>query len=158
MEQKCSPMKLLKTEIILPITLQQAWEFFSTPRNLNELTPDDVVFRITSDVPEKMYEGLFISYKVSPLLGIQLDWVTEITHINEFLFFVDEQRKGPYKVWHHEHHFKEISNSVLMTDLLHYDVGKSIFGWIAEKLFVDKKLKDIFAYRTEKLKHLFPLQ
>lgn len=149
-------MKVLRTELILPISIQQAWDFFSTPKNLNEISPDDVVFKIISAVPEKMYEGLFITYKVSPLLGIPLNWVTEITHINEPYYFVDEQRQGPYSIWHHEHHFKKVAGGVLMTDILHYDVGLSFIGWIVEKLFVDKKVNEIFAYRTEKLKQLFP--
>ncbi|NWJ52321.1 MAG: SRPBCC family protein [Bacteroidetes bacterium] len=149
-------MKVLRTELILPISIQQAWDFFSTPKNLNEISPDDVVFKIISAVPEKMYEGLFITYKVSPLLGIPLNWVTEITHVNEPYYFVDEQRQGPYSIWHHEHHFKKVAGGVLMTDILHYDVGLSFIGWIVEKLFVDKKVNEIFAYRTEKLKQLFP--
>lgn len=149
-------MKILKSELVLPITIQQAWDFFSSPKNLNELTPEDVVFKITSAVPEKMYEGLFITYKVSPLLGIPLDWITEITHINEPYYFVDEQRKGPYRIWHHEHHFKKVAAGVMMTDLLYYEVGMSFIGTMAEKLFVEKKVNEIFAYRTEKLKKLFP--
>ena len=149
-------MKILKSELVLPITIQQAWDFFSSPKNLNELTPEDVVFKITSAVPEKMYEGLFITYKVSPLMGIPLDWITEITHINEPYYFVDEQRKGPYRIWHHEHHFKKVAAGVMMTDLLYYKVGMSFIGTMAEKLFVEKKVNEIFAYRTEKLKKLFP--
>jgi len=140
----------------LPISIQQAWDFFSTPKNLNEISPDDVVFKIISAVPEKMYEGLFITYKVSPLLGIPLNWVAEITHISEPYYFVDEQRQGPYRIWHHEHHFKKVAGGVLMTDILYYDVGLSFIGRIIEELFIDKKVNKIFAYRTEKLKRLFP--
>ena len=140
---------------ILPIGLDLAWDFFSSPKNLNEITPNDMVFKITSDVPEKMYEGLFITYKISPFLGIQLDWCTEITHVKDRQFFVDEQRKGPYNIWHHEHHFKEAPGGVLMTDKLYYDIGKSVFGWIAGKLFVHKKVKAIFEYRYKQLEELF---
>lgn len=151
-------MKVLKSELILPITIQQAWDFFSSPKNLNEISPEDVVFIIISEVPDKMYEGLFITYKISPLLGIPLDWVTEITHVHEPYYFVDEQRKGPYKFWHHEHHFKKVAGGVLMTDILHYEVGMSFIGSLAELFFVDKKVNEIFAYRTEKLKRLFPTE
>ena len=148
-------MKLLRSEQFLPITIQQAWDFFSTPKNLNVITPDDMVFTITSEVPDKMYEGLFITYKIAPLLNIPLDWATEITHINEPYFFIDEQRAGPYKIWHHEHHFKEVPGGVLMTDILHYDVGMSFLGKIAEFVFVDKKVKSIFKFREKKLIELF---
>lgn len=149
-------MKTLKTETFLPLSIREAWDFFSSPKNLNAITPEDMVFEITSIVPEKMYNGLFITYKIAPVLNIPLDWVTEITHIEEPYFFVDEQRKGPYRIWHHEHHFKETEGGVIMTDILYYDIGKSFLGWIAGKLFVDKKVEGIFRYREEKLKKLFP--
>ena len=124
-------MEVLKQEQFLPISIQQAWKFFATPRNLNEITPADMTFEITSPLPDKMYEGLIITYRIKPLLNIAVDWVTEITHIREMEFFIDEQRSGPYKIWHHEHHFKAVDGGVIMTDLLYYDIGKSIFGWIA---------------------------
>jgi ligand-binding SRPBCC domain-containing protein len=145
-------MKRLKVEQFLPISLEKAWDFFSSPKNLNEITPPEMTFKIIYDIPEKMYEGLMITYKVSPMLNIPLDWVTEITHVKENEFFVDEQRIGPYNIWHHEHHFKAVEGGVLMTDILHYDIGKSIFGWIAGKLFVDAKVNGIFSYREQKLK------
>lgn len=149
-------MRRIYTEQILPISLDLAWDFFSSPKNLNEITPEDMIFKITSKVPEKMYEGLFITYKISPLLGIQMDWCTEITHIKDRQFFVDEQRKGPYNIWHHEHHFEEVEGGVKMTDILHYDIGKSILGDIAGALFVHAKVKNIFDYRYKKLQELFP--
>jgi ligand-binding SRPBCC domain-containing protein len=142
-------MKKLVQEQFLPISIEKAWDFFATPKNLNEVTPKDMVFKIMGDIPEKMYQGMFIRYKITPMLNIQLDWCTEITHIQEGQFFVDEQRKGPYNIWHHEHHFKSVEGGVLMTDILHYDVGMGIFGWIAGKLFVDNKVKQIFEYRKE---------
>ena len=149
-------MKVLRSEQFLPISIDYAWEFFSNPANLNAITPDDMVFNITSTLPETMYEGLFITYKLAPVLNIPIEWVTEITHIKDKVFFVDEQRKGPYNIWHHEHHFKAVEGGVLMTDILHYDIGKSIFGAIAGKLFVDKKVRGIFDYRFKKLNILFP--
>jgi ligand-binding SRPBCC domain-containing protein len=142
-------MKKLVQEQFLPISIEKAWDFFATPKNLNEVTPKDMVFKILGDIPEKMYQGMFIRYKITPMLNIQLDWCTEITHIQEGQFFVDEQRKGPYNIWHHEHHFKSVEGGVLMTDILHYDVGMGILGWIAGKLFVDNKVKQIFEYRKE---------
>ena len=151
-------MKKLSSSIFLPISLEQAWEYFSSPKNLNEITPADMVFKITSTLPEKMYEGMFITYKISPLLNIPMNWVTEITHIKEHEFFVDEQRKGPYQIWHHEHHFKEVKGGVMMTDHLHYDVGMGLIGLLAEWVFVDQKVKAIFDYRTQKLNTLFPVK
>ena len=148
-------MNRLKQEQFLPITLDKAWDFFATPRNLNEVTPQDMVFEITSELPDKMYEGLIITYKIKPMLNIPINWCTEITHIKDHSFFVDEQRKGPYNIWHHEHHFKAVEGGVLMTDILHYDIGMSIFGWIAGRLFVHKKVKQIFEFRYKTLESYF---
>ena len=148
-------MKKIKQEQFLPISLDEAWAFFATPVNLNKVTPTDMVFEITSDIPDKMYEGLIITYRIKPMLNIAVDWCTEITHIKEKEFFVDEQRKGPYNIWHHEHHFKETEGGVLMTDIVHYDVGKWVFGWLASKLFVDRQVKVIFRYRYEALEKYF---
>jgi ligand-binding SRPBCC domain-containing protein len=149
-------MRRLFQEQFLPISLEEAWSFFSNPRNLNEITPEDMVFKITSNPPSEMYPGLFVTYKIKPLLNIEFDWCTEITHVRDRQFFVDEQRKGPYSIWHHEHHFQEVDGGVLMTDILHYDIGKGPFGWIAGQLFVHKRVVEIFSYRTNKLQELFP--
>ena len=148
-------MKRLKQEQFLPITLDEAWHFFATPKNLNEVTPDDMVFEITSELPDKMYEGLLIQYRLKPMLNIPIEWCTEITHIKQKEYFVDEQRKGPYNIWHHEHHFRAVPGGVMMTDLLHYDIGKSVIGWMAGKLFVDNKVKTIFEYRRKALESQF---
>jgi len=148
-------MKKLKQEQFLPISLDEAWKFFATPKNLNEVTPDDMVFEIISELPETMYAGLLINYRLKPMFNIPINWCTEITHIKEKEYFVDEQRKGPYRIWHHEHHFKAVKGGVLMTDILHYDIGKWIVGRIAGKLFVDKKVKGIFAYRNSTLETYF---
>ena len=148
-------MHLLRQEQFLPISLDQAWDFFATPKNLNEVTPDDMVFEITSVLPDKMYEGLMITYRIKPMMNITVNWCTEITHIKEKEFFVDDQRKGPYDIWHHEHHFRAVEGGVLMTDILHYDIGKSIFGWIAGKMFVHRKVRQIFDYRYKALEKYF---
>lgn len=148
-------MRILKQEQFLPITLEEAWDFFSNPVNLNEITPDYMTFEITSKLPAKMYAGMMITYRIKPLLNIPINWCTEITHVDNGNYFIDEQRKGPYRIWHHEHHFKSVKGGVCMTDLLYYDIGKSIFGWIAGKLFVHKKVKDIFEYRRKKLEVIF---
>ncbi|HMV78279.1 MAG TPA: SRPBCC family protein [Leptospiraceae bacterium] len=149
-------LQTLKREQTLPVSMEKAWDFFSDPENLNEITPEDMTFRIMSTLPEKMYEGMLIHYKISPFLSIPLDWVTEITHIREKEFFIDEQRIGPYRIWHHEHHFRKAENGILMTDLLNYDVGMGVLGSIAGAVFVHRKVRSIFDYRYEKLKNLFP--
>ena len=150
-------MKNIKFIQILPISINEAWDFFSSPKNLNEITPPDMTFVITSEILNKMYEGMFITYKVSPFFGIKLNWVTEITHINDKEFFVDEQRVGPYRIWHHEHHFKVVPGGVEMTDILNYDIGKGPLGFIAGWTFVDEKVKQIFDYRFRKLEEIFGL-
>lgn len=148
-------MHRLKQEQFLPLSLETAWDFFATPKNLNLVTPDDLVFEVTSELPDKMYEGLIITYRIKPMLNVPLNWCTEITHIRELAYFVDEQRTGPYNIWHHEHHFRAVEGGVLMTDLLHYDIGKSVFGWMAGQLFVHSKVKEIFAYRYKILEKHF---
>ena len=105
----------LKVVQDLKTNLNEAWAFFSNPKNLSKITPKEMGFNITSETPEFMFEGQIISYKVSPILGIKLNWVTEITHVKDNLFFVDEQRFGPYTMWHHEHHFEEIEGMIRMT-------------------------------------------
>lgn len=140
-------MKKIKQEQFLPISIEEAWDFFTRPENLNKITPKEMVFEITSELPERVYEGLIITYNIKPMLNIPLFWCTEITHIKEGAFFVDEQRKGPYHIWHHEHHFKSVDGGVMMTDILHYEIGKSVFGRLAGQLFVHKKVKQIFEYR-----------
>lgn len=142
-------MNKLERRQVLPITLQQAWDFFTRPENLNGITPADLHFTIVSQVPEQVYAGLIIHYKIKPLAGIALSWTTEITHVVPLQYFIDEQRFGPYKFWHHEHHFKEVAGGVEMHDLVWYAVGKSFAGTIAHKLWVRRKLEDIFNYRQK---------
>jgi len=149
-------MKYLEFEHFLPITLDEAWAFFSSPANLNLITPDDLDFKILDTLPAQMYQGLMIRYKIKPMRNIPLDWVTEITMIKDKEYFIDEQRKGPYRIWHHEHHFKEVNEGVLMTDRLYYDIGMSFIGTLIGKVWVDKQVQKIFAYRRKKLNELFP--
>lgn len=141
-----------------PISLESAWDFFSNPMNLKEITPAHMGFHVTSD-PEfssrKMYAGQVITYTVKPLFGIPLFWMTEITHVQDAQFFVDEQRVGPYAIWHHQHHFKAIPSGVEMTDLVHYKVPLGWLGDFANWLFVRGQLEGIFNYRFEKLEAVF---
>ncbi len=102
-----------------------------------------------------MYAGQIIEYTVKPLLGIPLYWMTEITHVQPHVYFVDEQRYGPYSMWHHQHHFKEIDGGVEMTDIVHYKIPFWILGDIANTLFVRSQLEGIFSYRTEVVNKMF---
>ena len=134
----------------IPRPLDEVWQFFSRPENLNEVTPGDMSFEILSPITGiPMYEGMIIQYKISPFLGIKMDWVTEITHICEGEYFIDEQRFGPYALWHHQHHFQEQDGGVMMTDLLHYKVPYWIVGDIADALFVDRQIETIFSFRKK---------
>ena len=139
----------------LPIKLSEAWDFFSSPKNLEYITPDHMGFKITSGEPGKMYAGQIISYKVSPIPGIKTNWVTEITHVEGGKFFVDEQRFGPYSMWHHEHHFEENEKGIMMTDKVSYKIPFGFLGSIAQALFVKKQLKGIFEYRVNVLEEKF---
>jgi len=140
----------------VPIPLEQAWDFFSSPKNLATITPDHLGFKITStDVRETMYPGQIITYKVKPLLGIPLPWMTEITHVADKDYFVDEQRFGPYALWHHKHFFKAIDGGVEMIDKVDYKLPLGFLGSIANRLFVKRQLKGIFDYRYAKLEALF---
>ncbi|HRY33564.1 MAG TPA: SRPBCC family protein [Bacteroidales bacterium] len=148
-------MPYLKQQQYLPVSPEHAWKFFSNPSNLNAVTPPGLDFRITSEVPDSMYEGLMITYSLKPMLKVSLTWWTEITHIVEGKYFIDEQRKGPYRIWHHEHHFEPKGQGVLMTDILYYDIGKSFFGWLAGRIFVHRRVRQIFAYRRQALEKYF---
>lgn len=147
-------MHQLKRKVILKQSLEEAWNFFSNPKNLKVITPDYMGFDITSDLEAEMYEGMIITYKVTPLLGIKMDWMTEITHIKNKAFFVDEQRIGPYKLWHHQHHFKKVENGIEMTDIVHYAAPMGFIGKAVEPFLVRPKLKEIFDYRENKMKEL----
>ena len=150
-----SGINTLKVTQELDITLDEAWDFFSNPKNLSEITPSDMGFNITSEIPNQMYIGQIISYKVAPIFGINLNWVTEITHINNKMFFVDEQRFGPYKMWHHEHILEETNDGIIMRDKLSYIPPFGIFGQILNKLFIQKQINRIFEYRTKILDEIF---
>lgn len=140
----------------LPISLDEAWDFFSTPKNLNRITPEEMRFNILSGGDGPMYQGMVIQYTVTPLLGIPMPWVTEITHVSDRNYFVDEQRFGPYSLWHHMHRFEEVDGGVMMTDILHYRIPMGPVGKLMGKLFIDNKVNGIFEYRTKVLEQLFP--
>ena len=139
----------------IPIPREKAWSFFQNPGNLSKITPSNMGFDILSEVPDKMYPGLFINYKVSPLFGIKMNWTTEITYVDAINYFVDEQRVGPYAIWHHEHHFKEIDGGVEMLDRVYYKVPLGILGKLVHPLIVKPKLEEIFDFRVQRVEELF---
>ena len=139
----------------LPISKDKAWDFFSSPKNLSKITPESMGFKIISGAERKTYAGQIIQYKVVPMLGITTKWVSEITHVKEGKYFVDEQRYGPYAMWHHKHFIKEIENGVELEDLIHYKLPLGILGRIAHPIIVKPQLKKIFEFRENKLKELF---
>ncbi|TPN89165.1 SRPBCC family protein [Aquimarina algicola] len=145
----------LKAKQNLPISLDEAWNFLSDPKNLKTITPDYMGFQIISGADRKMYSGQIIQYIVTPIAGIKTKWVTEITHTQDKEYFVDEQRFGPYALWHHKHFIKEIPGGVEMEDIIDYKVPFGILGQLVHPFLVKPKLKEIFAYREQKLIELF---
>lgn len=139
----------------LPISLEEAWDFLSTPKNLNTITPDSMKFKTLSGDDRKMFQGQIIHYKISPFPAVTMEWVTEISHVEDHKFFVDEQRFGPYAFWHHKHFLTPIDGGVLMEDIVHYKVPFGILGRLFHPIIVRPKLEEIFAFRTKKLNELF---
>ncbi len=146
----------IKTIQKIPVSLDKAWDYFSNPANLQAITPDNMGFKVISKHHgDVMYAGQIIEYRVKPVLGIPIYWMTEITQVKDKEYFIDEQRFGPYKLWHHQHHFKEIAGGVEMTDIVYYKNPLWFLGNIANALFIKNKLKDIFDYRYKKVEELF---
>ena len=148
-------MKQLEFNQFLPVSVADAWDFFSSPKNLEVITPADVNFTIHTELPEKIFPGLLINYQITVLPGTRLNWLTEITEVKHHEFFVDEQRKGPYRYWRHEHYFTKLDAGVMMTDKLYYEIGRSVLGWLGGKIYVHKKVIAIFNFRRNKLEELF---
>ncbi|HRG39822.1 MAG TPA: SRPBCC family protein [Saprospiraceae bacterium] len=147
--------QLIKKQNI-PASIDEIWDFISSPSNLKEITPKHMGFEVTGNTGKgQMYPGMIITYKVSPLLGIKLNWVTEITHVKDKEYFVDEQRIGPYTMWHHEHKIETIVGGIMMTDIVTYQPPMGILGAIANTLFIKKQLEEIFGYRTVALENIF---
>ena len=139
----------------LPISINEAWNFLSDPKNLKTITPDYMGFNILSGDDKPMFSGQIMQYIVTPVLGIKTTWVTEITHVADKHYFVDEQRFGPYSLWHHKHFIKEIEGGVEMEDVIDYKVPFGILGQLVHPFLVKPKLEEIFNYREKKLIELF---
>lgn len=137
-------------------TLQECWDFFSNPKNLSTITPPWLEFKVLSELPDEIYPGMMIKYRVRPLWGIPVKWLTEIAHVNPLKSFVDEQRVGPYRLWHHEHCFRQIkSNQVEIEDIVHYVLPLGVFGALTHPILVAPKLEEIFSYRAETISRIF---
>ena len=150
-------MKIFKiyTKQKLPITIEEGWGFLSNPKNLSCITPNYMKFKITDCDFKPVYQGQIIQYTVRPLLNITLKWVTEITHVVNENYFVDEQRFGPYSLWHHKHFLREIDGGIEMEDIIHYKIPLGFIGEFLNFLFIKNQLKEIFEYRKNKLIEIF---
>ncbi|MBS0025698.1 SRPBCC family protein [Chitinophaga sp. 22321] len=147
---------LLQRTQIIPGTPEEVWNYFSTPDNLLHITPAFMRFTVTSPpYTGQVYPGQVITYTVAPLLGIPLEWMTEITHVEYLSYFVDEQRVGPYSIWHHEHHFRLVAGGVKMTDIVHYRLPFGWLGRLAHSLFVKQQLDNLFSYRHQAIEKIF---
>lgn len=145
-----------KSHQFLKTDITTLWDFMSSPKNLATITPAYMGFHILSDLgDEKMYAGQIIEYYVTPVAGIKMHWVTEITHVKDKHYFVDEQRIGPYALWHHKHFLKEVPGGVEMNDLVHYKAPFGILGRLANAIFIEKQLSEIFDYRHKVLEERF---
>ena len=143
-------------EQLLFSTIDEVWDFISSPKNLKEITPDHMGFEIISEnLPDKMYPGMIISYEVRPFPWYSTKWVTEITQVREKEFFIDEQRIGPYNLWHHQHILKEVDDGVIMKDLVTYQPPLAFIGDIVNKLLINNRIEQIFEYRRKALELIF---
>ena len=144
-------------EQFINTSIEELWDFISSPQNLKKITPENMGFDLrTPNLPDKIYEGMIISYRISPFWSIPTKWVTEITHMRDKSYFVDEQRVGPYSLWHHQHIIVPFKNRVLMKDIVSYKPPFGLLGRIANTLFIKNKLTEIFDYRTKVLENIFP--
>jgi ligand-binding SRPBCC domain-containing protein len=150
-------MKVYKKETVQHVnaSIEECWAFFSSPQNLQKITPENMGFQITDFDNKSVYPGQVIQYKVSPLLGLKLSWMTVITAVKDKSYFIDEQRFGPYTLWHHKHFFEATENGTKMTDVVHYALPLGFIGRIMNTLVVKNKLQEIFDYRCVKVDEMF---
>jgi len=140
----------------IPASLEKVWDFFADPTKLPSITPPYMQFQVISrDRGDRIYAGQVIEYRLRPLPWFRVYWMTEITHVKQGVYFVDEQRRGPYSLWHHQHHFRTTQTGVEMTDIVHYEIPFGFIGGLANALFVQRKLKELFRYRFERVEEIF---
>ena len=148
-------MYILNSIQQLPISKEEAWAFFSDPSQLENITPDHMSMKPMQELPKYMYEGMIILYRIEPFFKVNMKWVTEITHIQEGKYFIDEQRFGPFRFWHHQHRLIENKAGVELQDTVHYVMPFSILGRVAHQLFIRKRIENIFSYRKKQLETHF---
>ncbi|MBK6967143.1 MAG: SRPBCC family protein [Bacteroidales bacterium] len=149
-------MPVFQTIQIVNTSLEACWDFFSDPANLSVITPPEMNFRIKFPQPmPAMYQGLIIRYTVSPLLGIPLEWITEITQVKDHEYFVDNQLKGPFRLWHHQHFFREVPGGVEMRDVVNYELPLGKFGEFFGLGIVQKRVQGIFDFRSAVIEKKF---
>ncbi|MFN8240314.1 MAG: SRPBCC family protein [Bacteroidales bacterium] len=154
-----SGVTVLESEQLVNANIEAVWDFFSSPANLSKITPPEMNFRITgTDFEKKAYPGQIITYRLSPFRHISVDWVTEITVVKELSFFIDEQRFGPYRFWHHRHFFEKAGTKTLMKDIVTYKVPGLLFAPVINKLLIKPRVTRIFEHRFKKVMELFPDQ
>lgn len=139
----------------LPVSLEKAWQFFSSPFNLPSIIPPWLKLTVTNGVSDQMFPGMIIRYRVTPLLSVSVTWISEITHMDPMHYFVDEQRFGPYRFWHHHHHFQPAKGGIEMTDTVHYSMKYGPLGGLMHAFLIRKRLEAIFDFRQRTLTHLF---
>lgn len=150
-----SMIRYLHREQFIPAPVEKVWAYFATPHNLNEMTPPDMNFEIVTGGEVQMFEGQIIEYRVEFVRGIKSLWLTEISHVREGRYFVDEQRVGPYRFWYHEHHFEPVEGGTTMTDYVTYAAPFGLLGDLVERLWIRHRLAAIFDYRVAKIKEVF---
>lgn len=151
-----SGVTVLETEHIIKAELEKVWDFFSSPHNLGKITPPEMKFRITgTDIEKKSYPGQIITYSVNPFRLLKVNWVTEITHLTEYMSFTDEQRQGPYKLWHHRHFFRGENNMTIMNDIVTFKVHGGLIGRLFSRLIIEPKVVNIFRYRSSMIDQIF---
>ena len=151
------PIFKLEAAQTLPSDIDTAWQFFSDPHNLAVITPPEMRFQITGDPPSAIHSGLIITYRLTPLpiLPLRVSWATEIAQVNAPYYFADDQIAGPYALWHHQHHFQEVENGVLVTDQVHWSLPLDPISAPVANLAVVPQLRHIFRFRAKKLRELF---
>ncbi|TRX66199.1 SRPBCC family protein [Carboxylicivirga sp. M1479] len=146
----------IKRRQFIRASIEEVWDFMSSPHNLKRITPEHMRFDVLSKgLPQRIHEGMIICYRVRPLPFFNVKWLTEITHVREGSFFVDEQRVGPYRLWHHQHHLKEVDGGVEMLDVVTYEPPLKLLGSFANALFIRSKLNEIFDFREFALNFIF---
>ena len=134
--------------------MTEAWEFFSNPLNLSKITPPWLNLKVTSDIPRNMHQGMIITYRIKPMAFMPTRWISEITHVKTPTYFVDEQRLGPFRFWHHQHLFKEVVRDVEIQDIVHYAMPLGPIGEMVHAISVRKRVEAIFDFRKTALEQI----